>query len=196
VTKWALLISFMFFGFIGFTHGREEMRNRVFREICDGYYLWVNYSFAVGTIPKNVMNLENAKIAELKLLLGTAAVESDLGTLKNVFQITDDGMEFINANATLSEKLFMLKYHGVDIRKLKSKYIGNLSIKAQVILCLIYYKGVSRRYHKDRIYEDIAEHAYIWKRFYNTSAGLGTVQAYKKKYYKFIKPKLNLKEAK
>jgi hypothetical protein len=125
-----------------------------------------------------------------RLLLGTAAVESDLGTYirqKNgpalgIFQIEPDTEAWLwgridKRNPELAWKIFRVSgVYGVSQAALES----NLAYQVALARVNYYLKPEKLPEH-----DDVRGLAGYWKKYWNTEAGRGTVEKFIQKYEKY-----------
>lgn len=131
------------------------------------------------------------------LLLGTAAVESDMGSNLGSGKY-DVGVYQINKSTYIDIKKRVLPRHK-NIQELVYKYIDVYGeercihlIEYQILLAMVYYKErTNRDFDREVIIEKITEDqiwslAWYWKTMYNSRLGKGKTEHFYKKFKKYI----------
>jgi hypothetical protein len=124
----------------------------------------------------------------VKLLMGTAAVESDYGQNLGGDEI-DRGVFQINVSTRKDIlKRLLPKYEKayIIIQTLDSRYEGKTFrlLEYQIILAVIYYHS---RIDYKKLESDVKYLANVWKLVYNTNLGRGTRKDFIFKYKKYVK---------
>jgi hypothetical protein len=128
----------------------------------------------------------------VNLLLGTAAVETDLGRNfgnqlhdRGLFQINKHTKKDIVNRVLFKPKMKVFKrVYDKYVSYYNSKQLQSI-VEFQALLALIYYvdKLGNRLY---RIKNEPWELAWVWKKYYNTHLGRGTTEDFYNKYQMYI----------
>lgn len=117
-----------------------------------------------------------------EIMFGTLSAETDMGAYRGgskhgIAQITPVAFKFIKKSVLKDEELYnKLKAEGLDFKKLSFNDLTN-NHKASVVSMSLYYKyATAKKSIKGK------SSAQVWKIFYNTSAGAGTVGHFNKAY--------------
>mgnify|MGYP003240588303 CR=1 FL=1 len=119
-----------------------------------------------------------------EVMFGTLSAETDMGAFKGsskhgIAQITPVAFKFIKKNILKDEKLYnKLKAEGIDFKKIRFNNLTH-NHKASVVAMSLYYKYVMQT---KKISIKGKTPAQVWKIFYNTSAGAGTLNHFNKAY--------------
>lgn len=116
-----------------------------------------------------------------KLIIGTISAETLYGKYRGnsplgIAQISPDGWRFIKSRIT-EEDIAILKIVGYE--NIEFKDLANDPVLS-LFFCSLYYKYKLN----GNVPKNIEEYAITWKKYYNTSAGAGTVEDFKTKYFK------------
>lgn len=120
------------------------------------------------------------------LLLGTLAVESDMGQNlgnqphdRGAFQINKQTKKYI-----LTTLLPKYKKAEEVIKEYQRRYENcHLILEYQIILAAIYYHS---RIDYKKLKHGVWVYAYFWKKYYNTYLGKGTTIQFVRKYRKYV----------
>jgi len=151
----------------------------------------------INTLLSNYPNW--CEVEHVQLLLGTCAVESNLGyyrkqtngPARGIFQIEPttavdliDRVVFVKYKKLYSHITTECPFYSKENISTKKQLIGDLLItddKLSILLARIKYLGDKRATPKDLV--GIAE---TWKRVYNTYKGKGTINKYIEKYNRYV----------
>jgi len=121
-----------------------------------------------------------------RLILETAGVESQFGTIKDRTKGAGIGICQFDRIPFYDRKPKMLKYRdkvlqdlGVDLFLVEWEHLRYDSF-VSLIMCRLYYLII-----KEPLPNDLIGRARYWKKYYNTSAGKGTFSHYTKASTKF-----------
>lgn len=143
-----------------------------------GEDMYIKYQSLIETSIINSLGVTPSK-EMVDLLLGTMAVESDMGKFRKqlggpaigIFQIEPTTLEDMRNN--------YMKYH--DRYKYVMKGDPESNDSYACVIAYIYYKRVGGHIPPGTIGQ-----AYVWKKKYNTWEGKGTIDQYIKQYNKYI----------
>lgn len=170
-----IMIIFIFFSSLTFSKGYNVSP----KEITESVRI-------VNTIIFGSENIEHYN----KLIAGTISAETLYGKYKGksplgITQISPAGWGYINWKITYEDK-FNLRMLGIEHSTIKLKDLTNNHLLA-IAYCSLYYK-----YKLNGIVpNNLDEYAIAWKKYYNTSAGSGTIKEFKKKYLVYGEKYLN-----
>lgn len=115
------------------------------------------------------------------LMVGTVAAETNFGQYKGksklgITQVSSAGLGYVKSRLTEEDK-FIIKIFGYDHSKIKLADMEH-DVRLALVIGGLYYK------HKLKDVPPKTENdcAIAWKKYYNTSAGKGTVKGYTAKY--------------
>ena len=118
------------------------------------------------------------------ILLGTLAAETDLGAFRGgskhgIAQITPIAYKFIKERLAKDKETYeKLKEYGIDFKKISFNDLTN-NHKASIVAMSLYYKYVIKMKKGNINGKSPAE---VWKKYYNTYAGAGTINHFNKAY--------------
>lgn len=119
-----------------------------------------------------------------EILLGTLAAETDLGAFRRgskhgIAQITPIAYKFIKERLAKDKETYeKLKENGLDFKKISFNDLTD-NHKASIVAMSLYYKYVIKMKKGNINGKSPAE---VWKKYYNTYAGAGTLSHFNKAY--------------
>lgn len=142
-------------------------------------------------ITRVLTDMELQSPAAIQLLLGTAAVESNLGTYLQqikgpalgVFQMEPTTLIDIWANYLAYRPLLVDKIKSITNRHKASEYALEVDIGYQIAMARVHYLRAPEALPKENGIEGLA---YYWKRYYNTSQGRGSIEHFINSYFKYV----------
>lgn len=159
-------------------------------------YVSVNSNEYLKREIKNTLKNSNMYSEVLyKLLLGTAATESEFGQITKqtngpalgIFQIeprtaNDIWLNYLSVKPKLKEKVESVLWKNVDLNT-QLQY----NVKYQILLAAINYRRVSEIYNQKLPKDNsIWSLAWAYKKFHNTKSGKGTTKRFFRKYKEFV----------
>lgn len=130
----------------------------------------------------------------VNLILGTAAVESDMGYFLKQNNGTAEGIYQMEPGTHTDIWINYLMYHQ-NIASIMMEYLGSESLilaSANQMISNLNHMTIMTRIHYLRVPEklpeanDIAALARYWKKYYNTPLGKGTEKDFRLKYQMYV----------
>ena len=124
-----------------------------------------------------------------KLLLGTMAQETHMGTYKDptefragsgICQFDRIAFDDVKARTKQSRKALVQTELNINLDKVEYNMLEYNPVLS-ILFARLKYKLIA-----EEIPHDLEGQARYWKKYYNTEAGKGTVEEYKQNYAKFV----------